>query len=54
MKKYDAANTPEERAAIAQSIRDLSGKADNPKDYLVDVGGGTVFRRKGGHGAEQP
>jgi len=46
--KYDAANTPEERAAIAQSIRDLSGKADNPKDYLVDVGGGQSFDEKAG------
>jgi hypothetical protein len=46
--KYDAAKTPEERAAIAQSIRDLSGKADNPKDYLVDVGGGQSFDEKAG------
>lgn len=46
--KYVAANTPEERSAIAQSIRDLSGKADNPKDYLVDVGGGQSFDEKAG------
>ena len=38
--RYEAAKTPEERAAIAQQIRDLSGKATNPKDDLMVVGGG--------------
>jgi hypothetical protein len=37
---YMAAKTPEERTAIAQQIRDLSGKATNPKDDLLVVGGG--------------
>lgn len=38
--RYEAAKTPEEKSAIAQQIRDLSGKATNPKDDLLTVGGG--------------
>lgn len=38
--RYGEAKTPEARAAIAQEIRDLSGKATNPKDDLMVVGGG--------------
>lgn len=38
--RYEAAKTPEERVAIAQQIRDLSGKATNPRDDLMVVGGG--------------
>lgn len=38
--KYDAATTPEERAAASDTIRELSGKTENPKDYLVETGGG--------------
>lgn len=37
---YDAAKTPEERATIAQKIRDLSGKNTDPKDNFMAVGGG--------------
>lgn len=38
--RYGEAKTPEARAAIAQEIRDLSGKATSPKDDLMVVGGG--------------
>lgn len=37
---YDAAKTPEDRATIAQKIRDLSGKNTDPKDNFMVVGGG--------------
>lgn len=37
---YDAAKTPEDRATIAQKIRDLSGKNTDPKDNFMAVGGG--------------
>lgn len=38
-KKYEAATTPEERAAIAQQIRDLSGKQDHANRFTVVPGG---------------
>lgn len=41
--QYDAAKTPEERSAIAQSIRDLSGKSDNLRDNFMTVGGGQEY-----------
>lgn len=44
---YDAAKTPEERASIAQKIRDLSGKVSDPKDNFMVVGGGQEFDPKG-------
>lgn len=37
--KYEAATTPEERAAIAQQIRDLSGKQDHANRFTVVPGG---------------
>ncbi len=38
--RYEAAKTPEERSAIAQQIRDLSGKIESPKNNFITVGGG--------------
>ena len=38
VQKYDAAKTPEERSAIAQQIRDLSGK-ESPNRFTVVPGG---------------
>lgn len=38
--RYEAAKTQEERAAIAQQIRDLSGKVESAKDSFMAVGGG--------------
>ena len=45
---YDAAKTPEERATIAQKIRDLSGKNTDPKDNFMIVGGGQEWDEKAG------
>lgn len=44
--QYDAAKTPEERASIAQKIRDLSGKVTDPKDNFMVVGGGQEWDQK--------
>lgn len=38
--EYDAAETPEARATIAQKIRDTAGKNTDPKDNFMVVGGG--------------
>lgn len=38
--EYDAAKTPEEQAAVARKIAALSGKAADPKDNFMVVGGG--------------
>ena len=38
-RRYDAAKTPEERMAIAQQIRDLSGKSEQANRYTVVPGG---------------
>jgi hypothetical protein len=46
--EYDAAKTPEERATIAQKIRDLSGKVSDPKDNFMVVGGGQEWDEKAG------
>lgn len=45
---YDAAKTPEDRATIAQKIRDLSGKSTDPKDNFMTVGGGQEWDEKAG------
>lgn len=45
---YDAAETPEDRATIAQKIRDLSGKNTDPKDNFMVVGGGQEWDEKAG------
>lgn len=45
---YDAAKTPEDRATIAQKIRDLSGKNTEPKDNFMTVGGGQEWDEKAG------
>ena len=45
---YDAAKTPEDRATIAQKIRDLSGKVSDPKDNFMVVGGGQEWDEKAG------
>lgn len=37
--KYDAAKTPEEKSAIVQQIRDMSGKAEPTNRYTVVPGG---------------
>lgn len=37
--RYDAAKTPEERSAIAQQIRDLSGKSEPANRFTVVPGG---------------
>ncbi len=37
--KYEAAKTPEEKAAVAQQIRDLSGKAEPTNRFTVVSGG---------------
>lgn len=37
--RYEAAKTPEERAAIAQQIRDLSGKQEPQNRFTVVPGG---------------
>lgn len=46
--RYEAAKTPEERAAIAQQIRDLSGKTESPKDNFMVVGGGQEWDASAG------
>ena len=46
--RYAAAKTPDERSAIAQEIRDLSGKATNPRDDLIAVGGGQEWDANAG------
>lgn len=38
--EYEAAKTPEEQAAVARKIAALSGKAADPKDNFMVVGGG--------------
>ena len=38
--QYEAAKTPEEQAAVAKQIRDLSGKTENMKDNVMALGGG--------------
>lgn len=44
--KYEAAKTPEERSAIAQQIRDLSGKQE-PQNRFTVVPGGQAFNPDG-------
>lgn len=46
--RYEAAKTQEERAAIAQQIRDLSGKTESPKDNFMVVGGGQEWDASAG------
>jgi hypothetical protein len=38
--RYGEAKTQEDRAAIAQEIRDLAGKTTSPREDLMVVGGG--------------
>lgn len=44
--RYEAAKTPEERSAIAQQIRDLSGKQE-PQNRFTVVPGGQAFNPDG-------
>lgn len=44
--KYEAAKTPEERSAVAQQIRDLSGKQE-PQNRFTVVPGGQAFNPDG-------
>lgn len=46
--QYEAAKTPEARAAIARQIRDLSGKTENIKDNFMTLGGGQEWDAKAG------
>lgn len=45
---YDAADTPEKRAAIAQKIRDMSGKQQDMRDNFMVVGGGQEWDAQAG------
>lgn len=46
--EYEAAETPEARATIAQKIRDTEGKVTDPKDNFMVVGGGQEWDEKAG------
>jgi hypothetical protein len=46
--KYEAAKTPEERSAIAESIRALSGKEEDPRKNYLETGGGQEWDANAG------
>lgn len=51
---YDAAKTPEEREAAAETIRVLSGQKQTPKDYIMETGGGQRFDQNAGVVLNEP